>query len=283
MKNPPIFPAILIACALLSCKKEVTETPDSSSAIVSEVDSSNSTTAFYNQKAIRANVCSNIAGYLEHLPKGYSSAKNYPLLICLHGIGELGNGTTEIGKLLHNSVPKLLQSNSFPAAFKSSKNAGSESFIVIAPQFKHWPNNYDVNTMLNYALKKYRVNKQRVYMIGLSMGGGVLMEYAEQYGKRLAAIVPMCEASYPTSSKGQAIAKTGVPVWAFHNQGDKRISPSYTINFVTYINKYHPAKPVFKTIFNESGHDCWTKATNPNYSQNNKNIYEWMLQYKRVL
>lgn len=285
MKNPPIFMAIAIAGLMASCKKDVQAIEEPTTAIASQTeDTSNIVTSFYNQKAIRSSFNGNIGGYLEHLPRNYNSTtRNYPLLIFIHGIGELGNGTSEIGKVVRNSVPRLLQDGKFPTTFTTSKTASPQSFIIISPQFKHWPNANDVNAMVDYAIKKYRVNKHRIYMTGLSMGGGVVMDYAVAYGDRLAAIVPMAEASYPTTAKAQAIAKKGLPVWAFHNSGDNRISPSYTTNFIKYINNYHPTKPVFKTIFSASGHNCWAKASDPNFRYNGKNIYEWMLQYKRKL
>ena len=283
MKNPPIFMAIAIVGLMASCKKDVQVVDPQTAAVTSEVeDTSNITTSFYNQKAIRSGSNSNIGGYLEHLPRNYNNTtRNYPLLIFIHGIGELGNGTSEIGKVVRNSVPRLLQDGKFPSTFSFSKSTSPQSFIVVSPQFKHWPGTADVNAMVDYAIKKYRVNKHRIYMTGLSMGGGVVMDYAAVHGERLAAIVPMAEASYPTTAKAQAIAKKGLPVWAFHNSGDNRISSSYTVNFVKYINNYHPGKPVFKTIFNAGGHNCWAKASDPNYSYNGKNIYEWMLQFTR--
>jgi hypothetical protein len=29
------------------------------------------------------------------------------------------------------------------------------------------------------------------------------------------------------------------------------------------------------------GHDAWTRATNPQFKENNSNIYQWMLSYHR--
>ena len=257
------------------------ETPVITDAAVENVDdSSNIISTIIGQKAITTNFCSNIGGYLESLPKDYnSSTKKYPLLLFIHGIGELGNGTTDLWKVTRNSVPHLLQTNAFPSTFSTSK--GIYSFVTISPQFKTWPNPETVNGMVDYAIKHYRIDTTRIYITGISMGGGVTMDYAAVYGKRLAAIVPMSEASYPTTAKAQAIAKTGLPIWAFHNLDDGRISSSYTINFINYINSYHPVVAARKTIFNASGHNSWSQASAPTYRENNMNIYEWMLQYKK--
>jgi hypothetical protein len=34
-------------------------------------------------------------------------------------------------------------------------------------------------------------------------------------------------------------------------------------------------------IFDEWGHEGWTKTYDPSFKENNMNIYEWMLQYHR--
>jgi len=72
-----------------------------------------------------------------------------------------------------------------------------------------------------------------------------------------------------------------VPIWAFHNDYDPSVPSSYTKNYVSYINSFSPAVPAKITIWPVAEHDAWTKATDPNYTENGKNIYEWMLTYKR--
>jgi dienelactone hydrolase len=135
--------------------------------------------------------------------------------------------------------------------------------------------------VINYAIKKYRVDTTRIYLTGLSLGGGAIMNYAAAYGKRLAAIVPFCESNYPSTTHAAAIAKSGVKVWAFHNDYDTWVSSNYTKNYVTYINNNRPLVPARKTIFPAKGHNCWSKGSDPAYKENYMNIYQWMLSYKR--
>lgn len=286
MKIVTILCGAILACSIISsCTKDLSSTPQPATdeTVLSMEDSSDlikSNAYLLNQQAVYANVVSNIGGYLLHKPGGYStSTKKYPLLICLSGDGNHGNGTTDLYKLTNNSVPRLIQDGKFPKSF--TVNSKTFSFIVVAPQFKNNPALSDVNAMINYAVKKYRVDTSRIYLIGLSQGAGVTADFAAAYPKKLAAAVPMADSRRPSSADGKSVATNKVAVWAFHNKGDKIVSYTNTVNLVNYINQSSPTIPAKKTIFYTTGHNCWTKATDPGYKENNKNIYQWMLQYKR--
>jgi hypothetical protein len=90
-------------------------------------------------------------------------------------------------------------------------------------------------------------------------------------------MVPMAGQSWPQLIKGQKIAQSGVCVWAFHNLHDPHVPVSYTEDYITYINESNPRVPARMTIFDTTGHNCWSAALNPTYTENGQNIYEWML------
>ena len=232
-------------------------------------------------KGITANVNSNIGGYVQALPYRYdSTTKRYPLLVFLHGIGELGNGVDNLMNVAGVGTPLLIKNKQFPANF--SVNGKNFSFIVITPQFKAWPSAKDVNDMINYAINKYRIDTTRIYVSGLSMGGGVTWEYAAAYSNRVAAIVPICGASTPNDTKAKKLAQAGVAVWAFHNKDDSTVSYTNSEGYVNrMINFNVNPRPRF-TLWPTGGHDAWTRATNPGYKENGMNMYEWMLTHQRV-
>ncbi|HRB23656.1 MAG TPA: hypothetical protein PLZ18_07785, partial [Ferruginibacter sp.] len=74
-------------------------------------------------------------GYYEYLPQGYYNNANekFPLLIYIHGMGELGNGSSDLNKVLISGTPFQINNGQFPASF--NVNGQSFKFIVIAPQF----------------------------------------------------------------------------------------------------------------------------------------------------
>lgn len=262
-----------VALFLTGCQKESINATDLTNSL--------SETAPAIQTAVTANVSTRIGGFYKALPALYdSTTKKYPLLIFLHGVGETGNGTTDLSRLLVNAVPKLLNQHSFPAKF--TVNGTDFSFIVINPQFKEWPQPSDINAMIDYAVANYRIDESRIYVAGLSMGGGSTWDYAVAYPGRVAAVVPICGASWPTKDQAGSIAKANLPVWAFHNNDDNTVPVSTTITNVDNINSFNPSILAKKTIWASGGHDAWSKATNPDTREcDGKNMYEWMLQYKR--
>src|SRR6478672_8942989 len=67
-------------------------------------------------------------GYYEYLPQGYSTNtwQSYPLIVAVHGIGEIGNGTTDLGNLLNcwTAIPRLIANGGFPTSF----NVGGQNY-----------------------------------------------------------------------------------------------------------------------------------------------------------
>nr|WP_256379076.1 PKD domain-containing protein [Chitinophaga sp. SYP-B3965] len=234
----------------------------------------------------------NLAGYYESLPADYATTtKKYPVIIFAHGVGELAgaNMTTPLSAVLQNGPPKLINQGKFPASFTS--NGQSFSFIVISPQFKTWPGGNDVHELLAYLKTIYRIDESRVYMTGLSMGGGVawgvISENTEK-AKMFAAAVVVCGAWNPndaprTPSLQANIASINMPVFAFHNDKDPTVPVQYSHDWVNGINAAGGNPKALITIFSSGSHDAWSKTYDPNYKdpQTGLNVYEWMLQYTR--
>lgn len=225
-------------------------------------------------------------GFYEYLPQGYSAGSSFPLLLYIHGIGECGDGSpAQLYKVLDASAPMLINQGIFPATFTNW--TGTYSFIVLSPQFIGWPSPTDIDQVLDYAVSNYKVDINRIYVTGLSMGGGVTWDYASNnmtYANRVAAIVPVCGASGPWIDKTNIMAAANLPVWATHNDSDYVVPSSYTIGYVDGMNSTVPSPPnplARKTLFHSFSHDAWSQTYDLNYTENGMNVYEWMLQYKR--
>jgi predicted peptidase len=235
---------------------------------------------------ITKTIGNNVDGYYEALPTRYKqNDKKYPILIYFHGSGQIGNGDPEsLKQVLKAGTAKVLAEKRFPPNI--NVNGENFSLIVLMPQFRGAPSNSDVKSFVDYAKANYRIDPARVYLSGSSMGARNLSEFAATFPTEQTAIVPMAGALfYDLSKKAKNLADNKVAVWVFHNENDRSISDDESINFVNAINSFNPAIRAKLTLFPPSdspeGHDAWTTPTNPDYREGGKNIYEWMLQYKK--
>ena len=71
----------------------------------------------------------NCGGYYEYLPQGYNTNtwQSYPVIVFIHGIGETGNGTTDLANLLNcwTAIPRLIANGGFP----TSVSVGGQNFL----------------------------------------------------------------------------------------------------------------------------------------------------------
>lgn len=110
---------------------------------------------------------------LTWLPANYATSnRSYPLIIFLHGSGETGTTITDLNKLLNHSLPNRIANGWDPVAV-NPRTGIQDSFIVVSPQASSWSYSYtELKFMLPAILAKYRVNTNRIYLTGLSAGGG---------------------------------------------------------------------------------------------------------------
>ncbi|MEO5684341.1 MAG: PHB depolymerase family esterase [Chitinophagaceae bacterium] len=270
------FTAILVLIVVIAgCKKDA-------AVMVSPPNNDIVETTPPYQKPYTVNINQYIGGYYEALPNHYQvTTKKYPLLIFLHGGGQTGDGNKDLPLVLNDGVAKFINDRKFPANFSVKGN--NFSFIVLSPQFRGYPPDSMVLSFINYALKNYRVDTSRIYLSGLSMGGVLTTEMAGRYTSTFAAVAPVSGESFGSDKDFNAsgIARGNLPLWAFHNADDPTIASSVATDFVNLIKSYSPGIAPKLTLFQAYGHDAWTQALNPLYKENNLNVYEWMLQYKR--
>lgn len=214
-------------------------------------------------------------GYLEYLPEGYSANKNrYPLVISLHGIGEKGTSSTDVNAIKESA--KKVANAGLP---RYVKNGTKYPFILISPQLKssqsRWTGAY-VMDVINYVKKTLRVDNSRIYLTGLSLGGGGVWSVLSEYPDFFAAVVPICS-GYSVVSAACKIASADVPVWAFHGDRDYTVSYRVSEKMINAINACSPQpSPRAKfTIFPGMGHNTWDRT----YKETS--ALTWMLGYKK--
>ena len=202
------------------------------------------------------------------MPKKFDASKQYPIVLFLHGAGERGNDNK--AQLIHGS-----------SLFASKKNRKNFPAIVVFPQCptdSYWANvnidrssyplkiEFPENTTPTKPLKlvmelmddlasKPYVNKNQIYVGGMSMGGMGTFEILARKPKMFAAAIAICGAGNPNLSKEYA---ESTPLWVFHGAKDNVVNPQESLKMVSGILKYG-GFPHF-TLYAKDTHNSWDSA-----------------------
>ncbi len=297
-KKPPLFIYYLLApflflLLLSSCTKELQNTPSEQTDLVRLNSVTSKTSAAVQTARAGIIVSEHIHGFYEYLPNRYSNdiTKQYPLLICLHGIGQVGNGTTDLPGLLQYGPAMYINNGTFPTSFTVDGKA--YSMIVITPQLTEvgmFPN--EIDSLLEYCKTNYRIDTNRVYLAGLSIGGANVWHYAgysAATASKITAMVPICAWTTPdynyqvTQDEAQTVANANIKIWQTHCYDDPTAMFSWSVNQADMVRGYSAPGSVAPklTSFNSNSHDAWTTTYAPSYKESGMNIYQWMLHYEK--
>jgi len=193
-------------------------------------------------------------GYVLHKPANTKEKK--PLIVFISGDGEKG---TDIEKVKINGPLKYLKNHQLDA-------------YVLAPQCKE-DENWDIESINELILKVQRENKidaARIYVTGLSSGGWAAWNLALSYPDKFAAIVPI--SGFVDLIELESACKiASIPTRIFHGLVDDVVKVDYAITIYKELKKCN-AKDVQLTIFDDAGHDSWSRV------YDNPEIYVWMFK-----
>lgn len=197
--------------------------------------------------------------YLTFLPKNYSAkGAPVPLIVFLHGSGERGS---DLNKVKAWGPPALADKDpDFP-------------FMVVSPQAPdgEWWHANLLKAMLDEVLASYNVDRRRVYLTGISMGGYGAWDLAINYPDYFAAIAPIC-------GGGNAL-RIGqlkqVPVWAFHGLKDQSVPERESASMVAALKAV--GGDVKYTVLPAAGHvDAWVYAYG-----GEAGLFDWFLAHRK--
>ncbi|MGB5820808.1 MAG: PHB depolymerase family esterase [Saonia sp.] len=198
--------------------------------------------------------------YYLYFPETYETHKDeeFGLLLFLHGGGDAGDS---LAKIKSSGPPKLIaEGKQFP-------------FLILAPQHpyeKKWWNTRAVMQLLDTIIADHRVDKKRIYLTGLSRGGGAAWELAVQYPEKFAAMAVVCGMS-PVPYAAWIDKK--MPIWVFHGEEDKSIPISESEEMVNRLRAM--GYDVQFTRYKGVGHNSWVKA------YGTEELYEWFMKQER--
>lgn len=193
--------------------------------------------------------------YLVYLPPDYdeSAAESWPVLFMLHGIVQTGNDLRKIPK--YGPAQQVENGRHFP-------------LVVITPQSKKLA--WDVEetaAFIEYCLDRYRLDRRRVYLTGVSSGARGVWAVAAERPDLFAAIAPVAG----WGKEQEAAATAGIPTWVFHGGKDPLI-------WVSAAKKMHAANHAGGgnaelTIFPDAGHTIWDEVYADDF------LYDWFLSH----
>lgn len=216
-------------------------------------------------------------------PANYDKSKKYPLLLFLHGAGERGNDNekqlTHGAKLFlkeenRSNFPAILvfpqcPENSFWASVKIERNSQPVKIDFDYSAEANWPLTA-ANELVKQLINEEAVDKSRVYISGLSMGGMGTFESVFRNPGIYAAALPICGGG-DVKSYDQRITKT--TFWVFHGDADAVVNVDLSRQMV---NRLKSLKASVKyTEYPGVNHNSWDNA----FAE--KDFLQWMFSQKR--
>ena len=198
--------------------------------------------------------------YVKYLPKNYDESQKYPLVFFLHGAGERGE---DLDVACRHGYMKYV------------REEGREyPFIFIAPQCpleKYWGcYTESLLAFLDYICEELPIDKDRIYLTGLSMGGTGTFMLAMAEPNRFAAIAPVCGSGIIWNAE----RLTGLPVYMFHGDCDPIVPIQESVNMLT---KIHENGGIARLkICYGYGHNAWDVA----YGEDE--LAGWLLSCKKA-
>ncbi len=200
-------------------------------------------------------------------PKGFDRTKKYPLLLFLHGAGERGDDNeaqlTHGGELIkkgmnvHQSIAifpqcpeenywiDLLETEDRPDGIRDfepdTKNPPSEAMAKVIELMK-------IFTERNY------VDKSRIYVAGLSMGGMGTFDLCWRMPDMFAAAIAVCGAGAPV----KAFKFSKLPIRIFHGEDDEIVSVEESLEMIAALEELGGNPEAF--IYSDVNHNSWDNA-----------------------
>lgn len=198
-------------------------------------------------------------------PQKMENGKVYPLLVFFHGAGGRGNNNT--GQLTDAGAVNAFEKESLRLKRKSHIFAGQ------VPKGEKWVNTSwsllghripKISVSMKMALEAIdiyiqnpsnQVDTNRIYAMGLSMGGYGTWDAIQRRPNFFAAAVPICGGGDKSIAKELA----HLPIWAWHGDKDTVIKPSRSRDMIEAITKAggSPKYSEIKGRGHNSWVDCW--------------------------
>ena len=209
-------------------------------------------------------------------PVDYQPGKKYPLVLFLHGAGERGSDNTVT--LVHAAKDLA----------NPARRAKYPAYVVIpqCPKDRKWsevdwskdsselpekPSDsmQSLKELLDEMVENAGVDRNRIYITGLSMGGYGTWDAIARYPDFFAAAAPVCGGGDPKTVE----RFKRLPIWCFHGAKDPVVKVIRSREMVEALQAV--GSKIKYTEYPEAQHDSWTATyANPEF-------YDWLFAQRR--
>ena len=185
--------------------------------------------------------------YLLYLPKDYNEKTDkVPLMFFLHGRGESYGPLRLVEKW---GPPRMVaRGDELPYILVSPQCPGTTDWRKPEQQAL-------LAQLLEHVIAQFRVDDERIYLTGLSMGGYGSWQLAAAHPDRFAAVAPICGGGDPS----HADRLKSLPIWVFHGDQDKAVPLPRSAEMVWAIRAAGSTTVRFTTL-EDVGHNSWSAA-----------------------
>lgn len=214
-------------------------------------------------------------------PNNFSKEKKYPVVLFLHGAGERGNDNE--AQLTHGSDLFLKNRKNFPAivifpqAPREDYWAKVDVDRSVTPFEFNFKNEEEptealhlVMALLNSVTEENYVNKNRVYVGGLSMGAMGTYELLSRKPDIFAAAFAICGGADPAIVKNYP---EGFNIWIFHGEKDDIVMPEYSKTMAREINSHGGNAKL--SLYPDDNHNSWDSALSEPY------LLPWLFAHQK--
>lgn len=182
-----------------------------------------------------------------------------PLLVFLHGRSLSGEDLNLVKK--YGVLHEMEKKGRFVPSY------------VVGPQVKKgesW-NPDKILKLVNYMIRNYNIDSNRIYVAGMSLGGYGTLNFAGKYPEKVAAAVALCGGG----DVRDACRLASIPIWIEHGQKDEAVPVSESIKVAEAIKKCPNSNKLKFVIDQEANHGALEKIFRTD------EFYDWLFSFSR--
>lgn len=223
------------------------------------------------EQATRAEIYTDDNGtvlpYRLYAPPRFDPTQKYPLVLSLHGAGERGNDNRKqlaqytagwICDEVQVKHPCFILIPQCPTGLKWVETPFRQVSYAfdVAPISDHFR---AAKRLLDEIVAEHPIDRDRLYVMGCSMGGYATWNLIMRYPGLFAAAVPICGAGDPS----KAAELVSLPIWALHGAEDDVVPPRGSTDMIDAITKAGGTKAkitLYPGVKHESYNMAWKET-----------------------